>query len=262
MNLKSKLDKWLGAEPIAQASQESVVTESAEPETPQEIKETLFDELAKKWVVGKTVVAIEDVFGEYYSDNRNVILHKAGDKGKILFAGPDELRTSDYHGRVYNEWVNFRVKTELGETTLARYERERPMGSYSLFPAKNADEWSEWKYEMTTPNEWNRRTFVLEEEEAQFATQIERWKNPQLSFKIRRLEGRSPVTVWFSHRAYAEGFVIVKQPSGKPVEFDNIEEARAAVEILKTRKNPKLIENFSRQYEDVEGEFYTVETIQ
>lgn len=221
------------------------------PETPKaepKPEKTLEDQMREKWAVGKTVVATMDIFGSYMEAAERK--HKAGDKGEVI-----RLEWSKVETFCEEEHQHLFAHTTFGLQLLLKRERRQKSGL----------NWTPWSVQTCGQYDcaWNPSKFCLEEEAYLYQDKIERWNNPKLSFKIRKKEGTSRFSVWFQHRAHAEGYTIVKQTTGKnePCQFDSIEDARSAIEILKIRLNPRLIEYFSRQYEDVEGEFYTVETV-
>lgn len=251
MNILKTISSLLEDKP---ALPDSVVTET--PPAPKELspKEKVFQEaemLAQKWRDAGVAVQLRDHKGQ-----------KGGQEFKILSV---ELEESKGHQR---HWIVMRLEWEHGIVLLGFCEN-------SLGCLRSSDE-SGW--ELQIYEDANHHLVTLEDSKIPAnQKEIEAWKNPNLQFKIRQKEGKPCYTIWFSHNGYTKGVFQPVRPAGtqpyypedhmrlnngsKLLELDSLEAAREVVEILKTRENVTEIAYFQRQFADVEGEFYTVETI-
>lgn len=245
-------------------STESVVTETPPEPTPEPKKEPSSkdkafqeaEEIAKKWRDAGVAVSLRDYKGR-----------KAGQEFKILSVEIEKGKSKE------NEWSS--REYHWIEMTLAEVESRVCLGciSYDSDYDPSAKEWR--------VSNWVERTFLVTLEESklpQHQKEIEAWKNPELTFKIRQKEGKPCYTIWFSHNGYTKGVFQPVRPDPRPqgcfleigyslpvpsqlLELDSLEAAREVVEILKTREKVEDIAYFTRQFADVSGEFYTVETI-
>lgn len=260
MKILSTLDKWLGieddrvdTEPPSPSSEESVVAETPKPPSQKTLALQEAEAVHKKWLDSGIAVSLRD-----FKDR------KAGEQFKIESV---DLEKSSRDEDDY--WLHMKISGEAKSELVT-------LGCVS-FGYTEYSEGKKWHF-----INFERSDFLVTLEESQIPDnqiEIEAWKNPELKFKIRQKEGKPCYTVWFSHNGFTRGqFWVVRSANsvtGYPVsgydygfrateailELDSLETAKEIVNILRKRTKIEEIARFERQFEDVAGEFYTVETI-